>query len=180
MIINCPMFTTGAHAAARYMCVDVLVLLLILHSFSWPSVFVHQSLRVTGLGVGVHRTLFNSCSRAFEPSQPACRPITSARLAAAVPNVVLSNSRLAAGVKLPSALLGVHVGGAIPLFFEPPASDLTVDGVRGPRTLSISAFALRLFAALLDNRCDSCSRAVGAAIWNVCGGASTASTGSSD
>lgn len=67
---------------------------------------------LTGLGLGVHRTLPKSFS--FPPSQPAIRCITSARLAAAVPIVVRSNNRFAAGVKLPSVRRGVQLGGAIP------------------------------------------------------------------
>lgn len=105
-------------------------------------------LRVTG--VGVHRTWFRSFS--FElplPLQLDIFPIASARRAAAVPNVVLSNSRFAAGVRLPgaSALRGVQLGGAI----EPLAG--VRDGVRpssgvGPMR---PAFARRLFAALAES-----------------------------
>ena len=147
------------------------------------SLYYAQFLLVTGLGVGVHRTLFKSCSLAFTPSHPACLPIASARLAAAVPIVVRSNNRLAAGVRFPSALRGVHDGGAIaPFFVDPPTSDRTLEGVLDPGTLlNISAFVLRLFAALFESRSESCSRAVGAAIWNVFGGSSSvASAGSSD
>ena len=134
----------------------------------------------TGAGLGVHRTLFKSCSFAFEPSHPACRPIASARLAAAVLIVVRSSSRLAAGVRPPSALLGVQDGGGIaPLFDDPLARDRTLDGVRKPGVPNISAFARKLFTALFESRSESCSRAVGAAIWKVFGGGSS-SAGSSD
>jgi hypothetical protein len=70
-------------------------------------------LRVTGLGVGVHRTRFKSLSLFF--SQPAALPITSALFDAAVPIVVRSSSLLAAGVSEPGASTrrGVHDGGGM-------------------------------------------------------------------
>ena len=86
-------------------------------------------------------------------SHPDVRAIDSARLVAAVPMVLRSKSRRAAGVKLPAASdrRGVQDGGAIlPL--------LPVRGVRfaWPEP-SISALARRLFAALLDNLWDIAS-----------------------
>lgn len=75
-------------------------------------------LRVTGLGVGVHRTRFRSLSLLF--SQPAVLPIASALLDAAVPIVVRSSSLLAAGVSEPdaSARRGVHDGGGMSPFLR--------------------------------------------------------------
>jgi hypothetical protein len=66
-----------------------------------------------------------------------------------------------------------------PFFDDPLARDRTLDGVRKPGVPNISAFARKLFTALFESRSESCSRAVGAAIWNVLGG-STSSAGSSD
>lgn len=110
---------------------------------------------MTGLGVGVHRTLFKSCSLAFDPlrSQPDVLFIASARLDAAVPIVVLSNNLLAAGVNVPSVLRGVQDGGGIEPFLAGPLTLLrTLEGVRRPGTpLNNSAFARRLFAAEFDN-----------------------------
>lgn len=124
-----------------------------------------QPLLVTGLGVGVHRTFCRSLAL-LSPSQPAKRPIASARLDAAVPMVVLSNSRLAAGVRDPgpSALRGVNEGGGIdvlPLLVGPPVER---DSIGAP--LSKVAFARRLFAASLDNLWESRSRELGSAIRN--------------
>jgi hypothetical protein len=75
-------------------------------------------LRVTGLGVGVHRTRFKSLSLFL--SQPAALPIASALLDAAVPMVDLSSSLLAAGVSEPdaSARRGVHDGGGMSPFLR--------------------------------------------------------------
>ena len=77
-------------------------------------------LRVTGLGVGVHRTRFKSLSFSLSFSQPAALPIASALLEAAVPMVVRSSSLLAAGVSAPdaSARRGVHDGGGISPFLR--------------------------------------------------------------
>jgi len=65
-------------------------------------------------GVGVHRTRSRSLSFPLV-SHPDVRVIDSARLAAAVPMVLRSKSRRAAGVKLPAASdrRGVQDGGAI-------------------------------------------------------------------
>ena len=78
----------------------------------------------TAEGVGVHRTRSRSLSLPLV-SHPDVRAIDSARLAAAVPMVLRSKSRRAAGVKLPAASdrRGVQDGGAIPPF-------LPVRGVR--------------------------------------------------
>jgi len=85
----------------------------------------------------------------FDPSsQLPFLSIASARLVAAVPNAVLSNNRRAAGVKFASVRRGVHVGGAILPFFP-----VAVRGV------NISAFARRLFDALLDSLWEMTSRA---------------------
>jgi hypothetical protein len=75
----------------------------------------YHPLRVTGLGLGVHLTRLRSLSLPLpaSPSHPAVLPIASALLAAAVPIVDRSNSLFAAGVKFPSVLLGVQVGGPI-------------------------------------------------------------------
>ena len=66
-------------------------------------------------GVGVHRTRSRSLSLPLV-SHPDVRAMDSARLAAAVPMVLRSKSRRAAGVKLPGASdrRGVQDGGAIP------------------------------------------------------------------
>ena len=129
---------------------------------------VPQPRRVTGLGVGVQRTLCKSCSLAFEPlpSHPDDLLIASARREAAVPIVVLSSSRRAAGVSAPSAFLGVHDGGGMePFRIEPATLPRTLDGVRRPGTPpNSSAFARKLFAAVFDSLCESCSRAEGGLI----------------
>jgi len=150
-----------------------------------PTILVYQPLLVTGLGVGVHRTRFKSCSLAFEllPSHPDALLIASARREAAVPIVDRSRSLRAAGVSAPSALLGVHDGGGIePFLIEPEMLLRTLDGVRRPGiTPRSSAFARRLLAAVFESLCDSCSRAEGGLIWKAFGGGiSTASAGSSD
>lgn len=111
------------------------------------------------------------------PPQLDVLPIASARRAAAVPSVVLSNNRFAAGVRLPgaSALRGVQLGGAI----EPLAG--VRDGVRpssGVELLSRPAFARRLFAALAESLWDNASRFDGAEIWNVFGGGISSDTSS--
>jgi len=82
---------------------------------------------VTEEGVGVHLTRLRS--RSFPVGfwvHPAVRSMASALRIAAVPKVVLSKSRRAAGVKLPAASdrLGVIVGGAM-LPFVPVAWVLT-------------------------------------------------------
>jgi hypothetical protein len=126
-------------------------------------------LRVTGLGVGVHRTRFKSLSLLF--SQPAALPIASALLDAAVPMAVLSSSLLPAGVNEPdaSARRGVHDGGGMSPFLRAWA---------GPSKL---AFARRLFEAEDESLCDSNSRLVGAEIRKgVSGVGADASAGSSD
>ncbi len=75
-------------------------------------------LRVTGPGVGVHRTRFKSLSLLF--SQPATFPIASALLDAAVPIVDRSSNIFAAGVSEPdaSARRGVHDGGGMSAFLR--------------------------------------------------------------
>lgn len=77
------------------------------------------------------------------------RSIASALRLAAVPKVVLSSSRRAAGVKLPAASdrFGVIVGGAMVPFF-PSAGILTERAVRMDG-LNISALARKLFDAEL-------------------------------
>lgn len=86
------------------------------------SLTVRHPLLVTGLGVGVHRTLSRSWSFAFElRSHPEALSIASARLDAAVLIAVRSSSLLAAGVSAPSALRGVHDGGGIDPFLVDPA-----------------------------------------------------------
>jgi len=139
----------------------------------WPvhhSVCMQSSyLRVTGLGVGVHRTRSRSLS--FLPSQPAVLPIASALLDAAVPIVVRSSSLFAAGVSAPdaSARRGVHEGGGISPFLR---------AWPGPSKV---AFARRLLAAEDESLCDSASRLVGADMWKgVLGIGTDASAGSSD
>ena len=112
-------------------------------------------------GVGVHRTWLRSFS--LPPPQPDILPIASARRDAAVPSVVLSSNRFAAGVRLPgaSALRGVQLGGAI----EPLAGARV--GVRpsiGVELLNRPALARRLFAALTESLCDNASRFDGADI----------------
>lgn len=101
-------------------------------------------------GVGVHLTLLRSLSLLV---YPLILSIASARRAAAVPMVVLSNSRFAAGVRLPGALRGVQDGGAIAL--------LPCDFPRRPIlrfSPNKSALMRRLLEALLDNFLDICSR----------------------
>lgn len=91
--------------------------------------------------------------------------ITSARLAAAVPSAVRSNSRLAAGVRFPSVFLGVQLGGSI----FPPGVRETFPGARGP--CSKPAFARKLREAFAESRCEIASREDGAGRWNgVLGG----------
>lgn len=118
-------------------------------------------------GVGVHRTLFKSFC-AFCPDESHLIPITSARLAAAVPKAERSSSLLAAGVKFPgaSAFFGVEEGGCIEPFFELEPRGL-VPGVR-PRPLSpiIPALSRRLLAALLDRRLEIRSREDMSRRWN--------------
>lgn len=126
-------------------------------------------------GVGVHRTWLRSFS--LEPPQLVVLPIASARRAAAVPSVVLSSNRFAAGVRLPgaSALRGVQPGGAM------EALGSARDGVRpssGVEPLNIPAFARRLFAALAESLWDNASRFDGAEIWNVFGGGTSSDTSS--
>lgn len=140
---------------------------------------------MTGLGVGVHRTLFRSFSFALGPTHPDARPITSALLDAAVPIAVRSSSLLAAGVRPPtaSAFLGVQDGGGIdPLFPVPDPDPRSEPGVLTiPGTFNNSAFALRLFAAFAESLCEILSRADGAGKWKgVLGGGIEESAGSSD
>lgn len=129
-------------------------------------------------GVGVHRIRFRSFSLELPlPLQPDIFPTASALRAAAVPSVVLSNNRFAAGVRLPgaSALRGVQLGGAI----EPLAG--VRDGVRpsrGVEPLSRPAFARRLFAAFAESLWDNVSRLDGAEIWNMFGGDISSDTSS--
>ena len=89
----------------------------------------------------------------------SCRTLPSNFLDEAVPIVVLSNSRLAAGVRLPtivSGRLGVHEGGPmLPLF-----------GVLPGRGVSISAFTRKLLAALFDSLCAIASLEVTCGMWN--------------
>lgn len=140
------------------------------------AVVACHPLRVTG--VGVHRIWFKSFSLDPPlPPQPDTFPMASARRAAAVPNVVLSNNRFAAGVRLPgaSALRGVQLGGAIV-----PLAGVR-DGARpskGVEPLSRPAFARRLFAALAESLCDNASRLDGAEIWKVFGGGCSSDTSS--
>lgn len=103
--------------------------------------------------------------------------MASALRAAAVPMVDLSRSRFAAGVSPPSALLGVHEGGAIDPFVALPPT-----GVRDmPDIPSRPAFARRLFDAFVESLCDSRSRGDGSAMRNgVFGVAMEDSIGSSD
>lgn len=105
-------------------------------------------------GVGVHRILFISLSFGCDVAQPDALSIASARLDARAPIVVLSNNRLAAGVRFPAASdrLGVHDGGGIDPF-RPGI------GVRpGVRTPNSVAFARKLLEALLESLCDIRSR----------------------
>ncbi len=106
-----------------------------------------QPLLVTGLGVGVHLTFCKSRSLLL-PSQPASRPIASARLEAAVP-MVRSSSLFAAGVKDPGAsdLRGVHDGGGMDVL-RPLLPDERDN--RGT-PLSKPAFTRRLLEASLDS-----------------------------
>ena len=115
---------------------------------------------VVGLGAGVHRMRFKSFSFTAEPpSHPAVRSITSALLIAAVPKVLRSSNRRAAGVRLPAASerRGVHEGGGIPPFALVPLIPLPgvlgmMPGVR-PSCPSPSspALARKLFDALLES-----------------------------
>lgn len=113
--------------------------------------------RVSGLGVGVHRTLFKSFSFPLTllPSHPVLRSMASALLTAAVPIVLLSSSRLAAGVRLPAASdrRGVHEGGAIFPFLPPLGPGvLCIPGVRPiwPRPIK-PALVRKLFDALFES-----------------------------
>lgn len=145
-----------------------MTLLVERHSYYSPACIIFY-LRVTGLGVGVHRTRFKSLSLIF--SQAAALPIASALLEAAVPIVVRSSSLLAAGVNAPDASerRGVHDGGAMSPF------------LRTWLTPSKLAFALKLFAAEDESLCDSTSRLVGADMWKgVLGTGADASAGLSD
>jgi hypothetical protein len=124
----------------------------------------HHHRLVTGLGVGVHLTLSISLLLAFAlPSQPFIRAIASALRAAAVPIVVRSSSRFAAGVNDPgaSARRGVQLGGAMD-----PFNDVTLVFPNTEFPPSSSAFAFKLLAALLESLCDSFSRAEGPEMWN--------------
>lgn len=142
------------------------------HNYPWVEhetvlpVSTTQAFPAVAVGVGVHRTLFKSCSLAFVcPSQPAILPIASALLAAAVLMVVRSSNLLAAGVRLPSARLGVHVGGGMdPCLVEFNKALLTVDGVRSPPVPKSSALARKVFEALADSFCEMRSRADGGRI----------------
>lgn len=109
------------------------------------------------LGVGVHLTRLRSVSL-LPPCHRARRSASSTLLAASAPIVVRSSSRFAAGVKLPnvSDFLGVQVGGPI----DPLRIFLL--GVN-PNN---SALARRLFDALFESLCDSCSRTEGSFIRN--------------
>ena len=124
-----------------------------------------RHLRATELGVGVQRTRLRSFC--LVPSHPDMRPIASARRVAAVPIVVRSSNRFAAGVSDPdaSARRGVIDGG--------PMSPLR----RLPLPARRPALVRKDFAADDDRRCDSASRAVGPAIRN---GVFGVSAGSSD
>jgi hypothetical protein len=114
--------------------------------------------RMVGLGAGVHRMRFRSFTF-VSPSHPAVRSIASALLIAAVPRVLRSNNRRAAGVRLPAASerRGVHEGGGIPSFLlvplvPPPGVLAMIPGVR-PSCPSPSspALARKLFDALLES-----------------------------
>ena len=123
-------------------------------------------LRVTGDGVGVHRTLSTPLSLPRAPkSQPALCSMASARLLAAVPSVVLWSSLRAAGVKFPAASerRGVILGGAIVPFF--PESGVFAN--RSPRIagLNISLLARRLRDALSESLWDIASRAEISGMW---------------
>lgn len=127
------------------------------------SANTHQChLRVTGDGVGVHRTRLRSLFFALlPPSQPAFLSIASALFTAAVPNVLLSRSRLAAGVRLPGAFdrRGVHEGGAMFPFLGVAPGVLETPGVR-PTEPSPSKPALtrKLLEALFESLWDMASR----------------------
>ena len=134
---------------------------------------------VTGLGVGVHRTRFRSFSFAVVPSHPALRPITSARLAAAVPSVERSSSLFAAGVSAPaaSARLGVHEGGPMSPFFPPPGAASDARARAEPMRFALVRSDRD---AAEESLCESASREVGARMWNgVFGGGRDVSAGSS-
>ena len=126
--------------------------------------------------MGVHLILFRSDSfpplRLLVPSHPAIFSIASARLEAAVPMAVRSNSLRAAGVSAPaaSALRGVNEGGGIDPFLVVVRPRVLL-GVCIPGMPSSPAFARRLFAALFESLWDRRSRGDGAAIWKgVLGG----------
>jgi len=127
---------------------------------------VNFHLRVTGDGVGVHRTLSTPLSLPLAPkSQPALCSMASARRLAAVPRVVRCNNRRAAGVKFPaaSARRGVMFGGAIVPFL--PESGVFAN--RGPRVAgpNISLLARRLRDALSESLWDMASRAEMSGMW---------------
>ena len=131
---------------------------------------------VTGLGVGVHRIFCRSLSLR-SPSQPARRPIASARLDAAVPIVVLSRRRFAAGVSDPGAsdLRGVKEGGGIEVL-RPSLPD---DRDRNGTPESRFALTRKLFAASLDSLWERRSLELGSAMRNGVAGVGT-SAGSSE
>lgn len=143
--------------------------------------------QAVGLSAGVHRTRFKSFSLGFAPpSHLAVRSIASALLMAAVPRVLRSSNRRAAGVKLPGASerRGVHEGGGILPFprvpFVPPPGVAMIPGVR-PSCPSPSnpALARKLFDALLESLWEIVSREETAGMWNGVLGVAN-STGSSD
>jgi len=105
----------------------------------------------TDVGVGVHRTRSRSFSFPLLDSQPAVRSIASALLAAAVPMVVRSSRRRAAGVRFPlaSARRGVHEGGGMLPFF-PSKAVLILRGVPLDGFIN-SAFARKLFDAFSES-----------------------------
>jgi hypothetical protein len=106
-------------------------------------------LMIVDVGVGVHRTRLRSFSFPFDF---ATRVMISARLADAVPEVVRSNSRLAAGVRFPAAstLRGVQVGGPMSPLCLALAGVRAVAGVRPIEPIPNNpAFARRLLEALL-------------------------------
>ena len=122
----------------------------------------------TGAGLGVHRTLFKSRSFVFDDSHCCVLPIASARLAEATLVVVLSSNLRAAGVSEPaaSAFRGVHDGGGMAFA---SAADLRIEvGVcdlrpsEPPDPAMSATFALKLLAALADNRWPMTSRLDGA------------------
>jgi hypothetical protein len=118
---------------------------------------------------------FRSFSFVFvPPSHLAVRSIASALFIAAVPSVLRSSNRRAAGVRLPAASerRGVHEGGGILPFplvplIPPPGVLAMIPGVR-PSCPSPSspALARKLFEALWESLWEMDSREETAGMWN--------------